>query len=84
MSKNRTLCIGDTRRIIQVKLAQSPHRFAVIDEWEFKALYNYVDDDSQVVLCEGTNWDLAENMHTNLTKLQTYVWNNIGDSDVWG
>ena len=47
------ICIGDTRRIMQVEQVRNQYRDSVIDEWEFKALYDCIDDDSRVALCEG-------------------------------
>ena len=78
------ICIGDIRRVMQVEQVRRPFRDGIIDEWELKALYNCMDDNRDIVLCEGTVWNLLGNSSTASTKLQTYLWNNMGDSDIWG
>ena len=78
------IAIGDTRRVTQLKQVRRPYRAGIIDEWEFKVLYICMDDIQAVALCESTAWNLLGSSSTVSTKLQTYLWSNMGDSDIWG
>jgi len=75
--------IGDIHRIMQVEQVRRPYRGGIIDEWESKVLYNCMDDNRALALCESTAWNLLGSSSTVSTKLRTYLWSNMSDSDIW-